>query len=96
MTVNTRVALVAAFALACGGSGERQEQSRLPAAQPVAALPADVQQAITVANAMATAPHAADSVLAAHGFTQEGFDSLMYAIALDSAKSAAYAAARQH
>ena len=82
---------------ACGGGSggrpaEEQQASTPPAEQ--AALSADVQLAVTVARAIDAAPAKVDSVLSAHGLTRAGLDSLMYAIAADSAKSAAYAAAR--
>lgn len=95
MTRSLITALGAALCLACGQSASREEQAQ-PAEQPPAvALPADVQQAVTVADAIAAAPASADSILAAHGMSPEVFDSLMYAIAADPAKSAAYTAARQ-
>lgn len=40
-------------------------------------------------------PASADSILSAHGLTREGLDSLMYRIATDSVKTAAYTAARR-
>jgi hypothetical protein len=93
------LACAASLFAACGGSGggskaADQQQPATPAVQQ-AALPADVQLAATVARAIDAAPAKADSILAAHGLTREGLDSLMYAIAADSAKSAAYSAARR-
>jgi hypothetical protein len=90
----TAVSLVAA----CGPSGGRskapdQQTSATPAAEP-AAPPADVQLAVTVAEAISAAPAKVDSILSAHGLTRAGLDSLMYTIAADSTKAAAYAAAR--
>lgn len=70
-----------------GGKGAEQQQS--------AALPADVELAVTVARAIDAAPAKVDSILSAHGLTRDGLDSLMYAIAGDSAKTAAYTAARR-
>jgi hypothetical protein len=46
---------------------------------------------VAVARAIQVAPPAADSVLAAHGFTRAGFDALLYDIAVDSALARAYA-----
>lgn len=88
----------ASLVAACGGGGSggrpaEQQQASTPAAGQ-AAVSADVQLAVTVARAIDAAPAKVDSVLSAHGLTRAGLDSLMYAIAADSAKSAAYAAAR--
>jgi hypothetical protein len=78
----------------CGGRGGEGEPARDSAAAgaPVAA---DVALAATVARAIDAAPGKADSILAANGLTMDGLDSLMYAIAADSAKTAAYEAARR-
>ncbi len=51
---------------------------------------ADLDRSVTTARAMRGMPGAADSILAANGFTRPGFDSLMYAIAADSALARAY------
>ena len=51
---------------------------------------ADLDRSVTTARAMRATPGAADSILAANGFTRPGFDSLMYAIAADSALARAY------
>lgn len=90
--------VLAVAALAACGRGEQAADQ--PAAQPLVAesqpaadLPADVQRAVTVARAIEANPAALDSILAAHGLTRAGLDSLMYAIAADSAKAAAYSAA---
>jgi len=95
MTRFSLAALAAFLMLACGGTGAREEQEPPVAETPAANLPDDVRQAVSVADAIATAPYAIDSILSAHGLSAQGFDSLMYAIALDSAKSAAYANARR-
>jgi hypothetical protein len=54
---------------------------------------ADVDRAVAVVKGIEANRSAAESVLAAHQLTADGFDSLMYLIAADSAKSAAYARA---
>jgi hypothetical protein len=54
---------------------------------------ADVDRAVAVVKGIEANRASAESVLAAHQLTAEGFDSLMYVIAADSAKSAAYTAA---
>lgn len=98
MTGRTVVlACATVLAAACGGSGGKsadQQQAQQPAVQQPA-VPADVQLAVAVARAIDVTPGKADSILTAHGLTREGLDSLMYAIAADSAKSAAYSAARR-
>jgi hypothetical protein len=93
LVLSGAVLLVAA---ACRGGGEaaKQEDTSAPITQQ-AALPPDVQLAATVARAIDAAPASADSILSAHGLTRDGLDSLMYAIAADSAKTAAYTAARR-
>jgi hypothetical protein len=53
-----------------------------------------VVKAATTAKAIEARPAAADSILTAAGYTRESFQKLMYEIAADSAKSAAYAAAK--
>lgn len=99
--MSTRIvglALIGTLAAACGGSGggksAEQQQPATPAAQQ-AEEPADVQLAVTVARGIDAAPAKVDSILAANGLTRDGLDSLMYVIAADSAKTAAYSAARR-
>ena len=97
MTARTvGLAWAAALAVGCKGGGKPPEQQppAAPAAQQ-AAMPADVELAAAVARAIDAAPTKVDSILTAHGLTRAGLDSLMYAIAADSAKSAAYSAARR-
>ena len=94
-----RSAVLAALTLAaaCG----RPEAPAAEAAPPVEAAQAmeteragvslaDLDRSVTTARAMREMPGAADSILAANGFTRPGFDSLMYAIAADSALARAY------
>ena len=97
--MTNRLPLLAYAALliaACGRSGggskaSEQQTSATPAAEP--APPADVQLAVAVAQAIAAAPAKVDSILSAYSLTRAGLDSLMYTIAADSTKAAAYAAA---
>jgi hypothetical protein len=49
-----------------------------------------LDRAVAVARAIQATPAAADSILAAHGLTRAGFDSLMYDIAADSSLARAY------
>jgi hypothetical protein len=53
-----------------------------------------VMKAAATAKAIEAKPAAADSILTAAGYTRDSFQKLMYEIAADSAKSAAYAAAK--
>lgn len=92
----------ASLVAACGGGGEQPpaegEETAMPAAEQgamPAALPPDVQLAVDVARAIDAAPGSEDSILTVRGLTRSGLDSLMYAIAADSVKAAAYAAARR-
>jgi len=80
------LAYAASLMAACGRSGGGAAEQTAP--------PADVQVAVAVAQAISAAPTKVDSILSAHGLTHAGLDSLMYTIAADSAKAAAYAAAR--
>ncbi|HSA57848.1 MAG TPA: hypothetical protein VLE53_19200 [Gemmatimonadaceae bacterium] len=93
------VVVCAAFLIAgCGGSGTDQPAEgadTTTSATPDASLPPDVQLALTVAHALDAAPANTDSILSANGLTREGLDSLMYTIASDSAKAAAYTAGRR-
>lgn len=92
------LALAATLVAACGGSGSGKSAEQQPPATPAAqqaAAPTDVELAAAVARAIDAAPAKVDSILAANGLTREGLDSLMYAIASDSAKTAAYSAARR-
>jgi len=51
---------------------------------------AAVDRAVAVAHAIRANPAAADSILAAHGLTRAGLDSLMYDVATDSALARVY------
>lgn len=95
-----RVPLSYLAVIAVIGCRAAEKPADQPAAQPLVAepqpaadLPPDVQRAVTVARAIEADPAALDSILAAHGLSRAGLDSLMYAIAADSAKAAAYSAA---
>lgn len=59
---------------------------------PAAAAPADagVELAVRIHHGIEANPAAAESVLTANGLTAASLDSLMYEIASDSARSAAY------
>lgn len=83
-------AMVLLAATGCA-RGEKQPDSAVVA--PAASADRAVTAAV-VANAIAANPTAADSILGAAGYTRDGFQSLMYEIAADSAMSASYAAAR--
>jgi hypothetical protein len=93
--------IAAAIALAACRKADREAgnpaqdtaQSAAAPASPAASLPPDVALAVEIARAVQANPSAADSVLAAHRLSRAGLDSLVYAIAADSAKAAAYSAA---
>lgn len=53
-------------------------------------LPPPVAQAIAVAEGLRVHPDAPDSVLAAHGLDAGRYDSLLFAIARDTALASAY------
>ena len=91
---------VALLVLAACSKAERAEDAMAdsaamaPAAGPAAMAPdAEVEKAAAVYRGVQANPAAAESVLTAHGLTQAGFDSLMFEIAADSARAAAYASA---
>ena len=97
--MNARIQALGGMALlvaACRGGGEeaKQQDTSTPVAQQAVLTP-DVQLAVTLARAIDAAPASADSILSANGLTRDGLDSLMYVIAADSAKTAAYSAARR-
>ena len=71
------------------GCEKRGDSSETPAT----GAGADVDRAVAVVKGIEANRASAESVLAAHDLTAEGFDSLMYTIAADSAKAAAYAKA---
>ena len=81
-------ALGAAMLLA-GGCGPRGEEAA--EAEGNSSVMAEVDRAVATAQAIQAKPAAADSILAAHGLTRAGFDSLMYAVAADPALALAYA-----
>jgi hypothetical protein len=73
------------LAAACGRPGG---ESASAAGGTSTTTPLD--RAVAVARAIQATPAAADSILAAHGLTRDGFDSLMYDIAADSSLARAY------
>ena len=77
---------------ACQGTelGENATADSVAAAPAPSAMDADVERAVAVYRGIEAAPAAAESVLTANGLTEAGFDSLMYEIAADSARAAAY------
>jgi hypothetical protein len=83
-------AAVAGLLLVGCGTEQQSETETMPAAEAEALHPT-VARAVAVARGIAANPGAVDSVLAAHGLTAVGLDSLMYTIAEDAALSKAYA-----
>ena len=61
-----------------------------PAEAVVTGAGEDVDRAVAVTQGIRAHRAAAESVLTAHSLTAEEFDALMYEIASDSAKAAAY------
>ena len=98
----TRRRLLLPLALVLAAACAKAEHSETAAADsaalanaspmPPAADPT-VDRAVAVYRGIEAHPAAAESVLTAHGLTRAGIDSLMYEIASDSARAAAYAAA---
>jgi len=82
------VAVIGFLLVGCG-TEQQAETEAAPAAE-AGALPPAVARAVAVARGIEANPAAADSILAAHGLTAAGLDSLMYTIAEDSALAAAY------
>lgn len=78
---------------ACQKPDAAPEQMPAVEAATVAQSDSGVALAASIARAVNGNPQAADSILTAHGTTAPQLDSLMYAIASDSARAAAYAAA---
>lgn len=90
------VSSVAALSLllgACQKPDSAPEQMPAASAATTAQPDSGVVLAASISIAVNANADAADSILAAHGITAAELDSLMYAIASDSARSAAYAAA---
>ena len=71
----------------CARADNAADSTTAAAADPVVA-------AAATAKAIEANPAAADSILTAAGYTRESFQQFMYEIAADSAKSAAYSAAK--
>ena len=82
-----RTLVFGAVLLTAAGCSRGQSASDATASDPVV-------KAATTAKAIEARPAAADSILTAAGYTRDSFQKLMYEIAADSAKSAAYAAAK--
>jgi hypothetical protein len=76
---------------ACAGS-DRTADAR--AGEGASAGVESARAAAALANDMAADPSHADSILTAAGYTVDSFEQLMYEIASDSARAAAYAAVR--
>lgn len=94
MRISTITAALLLTALGCARS-DRSDADTTPAASASTASPGDsVRTAASVAKAIEANPARADSILQAAGYTRESFEKLMYEIAADSVRSAAYAAAR--
>lgn len=73
------------LALACSGGGSGSSEPSL----------SPVEQAAAVARAIQADPAQADAALAEQGMTREAFEALLYEIAADPDKTAAYRDALQ-
>jgi len=85
----TRSCAALVLLLAALGCEKRDDSNQTPST----GAGADVDRAVAVVKGIEANRASAESVLTAHQLTADGFDSLMYVIAADSAKSAAYARA---
>lgn len=99
MTRDVLSAVVSSAAALSFLLGACQKPDAAPEQMPAATTATEAQPdsgvalVVSIARAVNVSPDAADSILAAHGITAAELDSLMYAIASDSARAAAYAAA---
>lgn len=92
--MNRRLMMLSAGLLLVGacGKAERSEDAmaETAAAMAPAAVDPGVEKAVAVYRGIQANPAAAESVLTANGLTTESLDTLMYEIASDSARAAAY------
>lgn len=94
--MNRRLMVLSAGLLlvgACGKAEQADDAMAETAATMAPAAPAadpGVEQAVAVYRGLQANPAAAESVLTANGLTAASLDSLMYEIASDSARAAAY------
>ncbi len=93
--MNRRLMVLSAGLLLVGAcaKAERSEDAMAETAAATASATADpgVEKAVAVYRGIQANQAAAESVLTANGLTAESLDSLMYEIATDSARAAAYA-----
>ena len=90
--MNRFLRLPAVLLLAACARGENAATDTSAAASTASTSPE--AKAAMVANAIAANPAGADSILTANGYTRESFEQELFAIAADSARSVAYAAAK--
>jgi hypothetical protein len=92
MVLSAGLLLLGACAKAERAEDAMAETAAAMSAETPAAAVADagVEKAVAVYRGIQANQAAADSVLAANGLTSEALDSLMYEIASDSARAAAY------
>ena len=84
--------MIAAVVLVSCAGGETTSDSATAATS--SAATDTVAAAAATARAIEANPAGADSILKASGYTVESFQQLMYDIAADSSKAAAFASAR--
>jgi hypothetical protein len=95
MTYSRICLLLLAFAAGCARSESGSADSAgTTAATPASSSPRSPAEVAAIANAISANPTKADSILTANAYTADEFERVLYAIASDSAQSAAYAAAR--
>jgi hypothetical protein len=91
MTRKLMLAMASALLVAACEQREPAEGAMADSlAAPVATADAGVELAVAIHRGIEANPAAAESVLTANGLTAASLDSLMYEIASDSARSAAY------
>jgi len=94
--MNRRLMLLSVGLLLAGACAKpEQAETAMPdsAATMAPAADAGVEKAVAVYRGLEAHQGAVDSVLAANGLTAAGLDSLMYEIASDSSRAAAYSSA---
>jgi hypothetical protein len=91
----TLVAALLAMTACAKADRTAADSAAAPAAAPATTADNADAKAAMVSNAIAANPAGADSILTANGYTRESFESEMFAIAADSSRSAAYAAAKK-
>jgi hypothetical protein len=85
--------LVVLGAPACGTSTAPTEPEGTT--EPAPAADAEIEKAVAVLEAIGAEPARAEAILGEHGLTAEQFETLMYDIAADPTRAAAFELARK-